>query len=148
MSKQLAWVALVCALAGSARADVLQQPNGASIPSAMGCDSGQPTGLAATFACVCNGGGGCNIGQTCNTPGPCPMPTGECETTLWHEFNDNSCIPSHLDGLDPYTDGSLDPETFAPTCPLTFTLLTRGTASARPSSSSRCSAATRPPARR
>jgi uncharacterized protein (TIGR03382 family) len=129
MSKQFACcLALVCALAGSAAADVLTQPNGASIPSAMGCDGGQPTGLAATFACVCNDSGGCNIGPTCNTPGPCPIPTGECETTLWHEFNDNSCIPSHLDGLDPYTDGSLDPETFAPTCPLTFTLLTRGTA--------------------
>src|SRR5690606_2746792 len=44
----------------------LQQPGGATIPSEMGCDGGNPTGLAATFACVCDGGGGtCNIGAAC-----------------------------------------------------------------------------------
>jgi uncharacterized protein (TIGR03382 family) len=120
-----------CALVSVARpagADVLQQPGGAAIPSPMGCDGGQPTGLAAAFACVCEVPGTCNIGPPCPAPGQCTIPTGVCETTLWHEFNDNTCIPTHLAGLDPWQDGSLEPETFLPTCPLTFTLITRGTA--------------------
>ncbi len=122
---------VVCALilaGGVAHADVLSQPNGAAIPSPMGCDGGHPTGLAAALACECEGTTACNIGSPCPSPGTCAMPSGACETTLWHEFNDNTCIPSNLAGLDPYTDGSLDPETFTPTCALTFTLVTRGTA--------------------
>lgn len=123
-------LAVLCLLVpASAAADVLQQPNGAAIPSQMGCDGGQPTGLAAAFACACQPDTGeCNIGAPCPAPGECVIPTGTCETTLWHDFNDNTCIPSNVDGLDPWTDGSLDPETFEPTCPLTFTLVTRGTA--------------------
>ncbi len=112
----------------SAHADVLAQPNGAPIPSPMGCDGGQPTGLAAELACECAGGAGCNIGAPCPSPGNCAVPTGTCETTLFHTFNDNTCIPSQLEGLDPWTDGSLEPQTFAPTCALTFTLVSRGTA--------------------
>ena len=111
-----------------AAAEVLQQPGGAQIPSQMGCDGGQPTGLAAALACVCETPGECNIGAPCPSPGNCEVPDGACETTLWHTFNDNTCIPSNLDGLDPWQDGSLSPETFEPTCPLTFTLITRGTA--------------------
>ena len=120
-------VLVTALLATPASADVLQQPNGAPIPSQMGCDGGQPTGLAAELACECEGAG-CNIGDPCPAPGQCEVPTGTCETTLYHEFNDNTCIPSQLDGLDPWTDGSLEPETFEPTCALTFTLVTRGTA--------------------
>lgn len=125
-------LALGLALAVSAwclSASALQQPNGAAIPSPMGCDSGKPTGLAAVFACVCDQPGVCNIGTPCASPTQCP--TGQnatCETTLWHAFNDNTCIPSLMSGLDPYQSASLTPETFRPTCPLTFTLLTRGTA--------------------
>jgi hypothetical protein len=109
-------------------ADVLHPPGGAAVPSPMGCGGNAPTGLAAVLACECDAGTGCNIGAPCPLPGPCPMPTGSCETTLWHEPNDNTCIPTHLAGLDPYRDGSLTPETFEPTCPLTFRLVTRGTA--------------------
>ncbi|MCA9676333.1 MAG: DUF4114 domain-containing protein, partial [Myxococcales bacterium] len=112
----------------TATADVLHQPGGAQIPSQMGCDSGHPTGLAAELACVCDSGGGCNVGDPCPSQGNCTIPQGTCETTLYHEFNDNTCIPSQLEGLDPWTDGSLEPETFMPTCALTFKLLSRGTA--------------------
>src|SRR5262245_5481954 len=87
------------ALGAPAAANVLQQPNGAAIPSPMGCDSGHPTGLAPALACECDPSGACNIGNTCGTPGSCPQPSGACETTLWHEFNDNTCIPSHIAGL-------------------------------------------------
>src|SRR5262249_32665168 len=51
-----------------------------------------------------------------------------CETTLFHSFNDNTCIPSNLSGLDPYKDAAITPETFHPSCALTFTLLTRADA--------------------
>ena len=107
----------------------LEQPNGATIPSEMGCGSGNPTGLAAEFACQCDTPGVCNVGPVCQQEGNCPaLPSNNCETTLWHEFNDNTCIPSNRSGLDPWTDGSLTPETYMPTCGLTFTLVGRGTA--------------------
>ena len=47
---------------------------------------------------------------------------------MWHVFNDNTCIPTQHDGIDPQADASLDPETFAPTCALTFRVESRGTA--------------------
>ena len=125
------WRALpvfVLALAGTAHAVPLTQPNGASIPSAMGCSGGQPTGLAAELACECTSGSGCNIGPACPPPGPCVIPTGTCETTLYHSVNDNTCIPTNHTGLDPWQDGALTPETFTPTCGLTFKLISRGTA--------------------
>lgn len=122
---------LVVITAAPARA--LDQPGGATIPSPMGCDGGTPTGLAATFACVCEGGGStCNIGAACPgsaDPNSCDDgQNGVCETTIWHAWNDNPCVPSNLSGLDPWTDGAVTPETFTPTCPLTFRMLTRGTA--------------------
>ena len=114
-------------LSGSAAA--LQQPNGVTIPAAMGCNANMPTGLAPTLACVCDTPGVCNIGAVCPNPGSCPNgQNAKCETTLWHSFNDNTCIPTNLSGLDPYKDAALTPETFRPSCSLTFTLLTRGTA--------------------
>ena len=116
------------ALATPAAAAPLSQPSGARIPSPMGCAGNRPTGLAAELACVCDPAGPCNIGAPCPSPGNCAVPTGTCETTLYHQFNDNTCIPSQLAGLDPYDDGALTPETFTPTCPLTFRLVTRGTA--------------------
>jgi hypothetical protein len=121
-------VVVLVSLAGAATAAPLTQPNGAAIPSQLGCAGGQPTGLAAEFACACEGGAGCNIGPACPPPGPCVVPTGTCETTLYHAVNDNTCIPSQLTGLDPWQDGALSPETFVPTCALTFELLSRGTA--------------------
>jgi uncharacterized protein (TIGR03382 family) len=127
--------AVAVALAGvlvSAPAGALEQPGGAPIPSQMGCDGGQPTGLAATFACVCDTPGVCNIGEPCpgnQDPNSCDDgQNATCETTIWHAWNDNPCVPSNLSGLDPWTDGAVTPETFQPTCPLTFTVLTRGTA--------------------
>lgn len=117
----------------SAVAAQCQQPNGQQIPSLPGCDSGQPTGLLATFACACEDGMGCAIGEPCDpaTPGnDCPDDQAGrlCESRMWHRPNDNPCIPEHSDGLDPQLDCSTMPETFAPTCGLTFTVLSRGTA--------------------
>ncbi len=120
--------ALVLASASVAAAAV-QQPGGATIPASMGCASGKPSGLAATFACVCRDPGVCNIGAVCSAPGSCDNGLrSTCETTLTHAFNDNTCIPSQLSGLDPYSQASLTPDTFRPSCPLTFTVVTRGTA--------------------
>ena len=113
---------------GGAVAAPLTQPNGAQIPSQMGCAGGLPTGLAAELACECTGGAGCNIGPACPPPGPCVVPTGTCETTLYHAVNDNTCIPTQHSGLDPWQDGALTPETFTPTCGLTFKVVSRGTA--------------------
>ncbi len=110
-------------------AAALEQPNGAPIPSEMGCDSGTPTGLPAVFACQCLTPGVCNIGGVCPSPTDCPSGmNGTCETTLWHAFNDNTCIPSQRSGLNPSADASVTPETFQPTCALTFTVVSRGTA--------------------
>lgn len=110
-------------------AAALTQPNGAAIPSAMGCNGGSPTGLAPTFACVCDAAGACNIGGVCSAPGSCPTGVNaKCETTLAHVFNDNTCIPSTLTGLDPAKDAALTPETFRPSCGLTFKVVSRGTA--------------------
>ncbi len=107
----------------------LQQPNGTPIPTQPGCDSNQPTGLAAEFACVCTQPNTCNIGDVCPDPNNCPSgQNGDCETTMWHSFNDNTCIPSNMSGLDPYAEAAVVPETFHPTCPQTFSLISRGTA--------------------
>ncbi|MBI2896853.1 MAG: DUF4114 domain-containing protein [Deltaproteobacteria bacterium] len=123
---------LIVVLAASwpAAAVALDQPNGVTIPTPPGCDAGRPTGLAATFACACDQAGVCNIGEVCPTEdGPCDDgQNAVCETTMWHSFNDNTCIPSNVSGLDPVAEASVTPETFRPTCALTFTLLTRGTA--------------------
>lgn len=111
-------------------AHALKQPNGTTIPTPLGCAGGnQPFGLAATFACICTQPNICNIGAPCTQQGSCDTGVrGTCETTLWHNFNDNTCIPSNLKGLDPQADAATTPETFRPTCPLTFTVLTRGQA--------------------
>ncbi|MFI5297201.1 MAG: DUF4114 domain-containing protein [Polyangiales bacterium] len=107
----------------------LTQPDGTVIPKGLTCASGSPAGLLATFACACTTAGTCNIGAAC--PGgstSCdPGTNGTCESTIWHSINDNSCIPSNESGLDPVADAATTPETFRPTCALTFTLLTRGT---------------------
>ncbi|MCA9665441.1 MAG: DUF4114 domain-containing protein [Myxococcales bacterium] len=111
----------------AARAEV-KQPNGTVVPSpAIGCFSGQPGGLAAVLACACDKPGVCNIGKSC--PGgstSCdPGTNATCETTLWHNVNDDPCIPSNLGGLDPVKAAATKPETFRPVCGLTFTLLAR-----------------------
>jgi hypothetical protein len=117
-------------LLSASSAHALTQPDGAPIPASMGCDGGKPTGLAAALACACKETGVCNIGKACpgGSPSCDPGKNGTCETRLWHAPNDNSCIPSQLDGLDPSKEAAVVPETFHPTCPQTFTLITRGTA--------------------
>lgn len=110
-------------------AAALQQPNGQNIPTAPGCNGGKPTGLAAVFSCICEDAGVCNIGDPCPSPGQCSNGVNStCETTMWHEFNDNTCIPTHQSGLDPVAEAATMPETFHPACPLTFSLDARGTA--------------------
>ncbi len=107
----------------------LTQPNGAPIPTAPGGAGNRPSGLAASLACACTQPGICNVGAPCTSATSCDDgKRGTCETTLAHAFNDNSCIPSLLSGLDPGAEASTTPETFRPTCALTFTVLTRGTA--------------------
>jgi MYXO-CTERM domain-containing protein len=114
----------------SAPVFALTQPDGAVIPSPMGCANNEPTGLEAVMACACTTPGICNIGASC--PGGSPScangQNGTCEATLWHSPNDNSCIPSNESGLDVATQGAIIPETFHPTCGQTFTLISRGTA--------------------
>jgi hypothetical protein len=119
--------AFVSLLASSAFA--ITQPDGTVIPTRMGCSGNKPTGLNATFACACTAAGVCNIGASC--PGgstSCdPGTNGTCESTIWHQVNDDSCIPSLHSGLDVQAEAATTPETFKPTCALTFTILTRGT---------------------
>ncbi|MFO0683178.1 MAG: DUF4114 domain-containing protein [Sandaracinus sp.] len=126
-------VLLASALGASPAAAQCTQPSGTRIPTDPGCDSGHPTGLLPTFACACDTPGVCNIGATCASglPGPdCPDlgMNATCESRMWHAPNDNSCIPSRHAGLDPVLDCHTMPETFSPTCALTFRVLTRGTA--------------------
>jgi hypothetical protein len=112
------------------RAAALTQPNGAPVPSSMGCSGGKPTGLLPVLACACTQPGVCNIGAPC--PGgstSCDLgKNGTCEATLWHSVNDNSCVPSNHSGVDPATQAQVVPETFHPTCAQTFTVVSRGTA--------------------
>jgi hypothetical protein len=126
------WAALglcVWAAAGVARADIIRQPTGQRIPSLPGCSGGRPTGLLPTFACICDVEGVCNIGDVCPSETSCDDGrNANCESTMWHVFNDNTCIPSRSDGIDPREDASLLPETYSPTCALTFTVESRGTA--------------------
>ena len=129
MRRVYALLAVVCGLAATARA--LQQPNGTTIPTpVVTCGGGNmPIGLGATFACACTQPNVCNIGAVCPDQNSCDNGQhGTCETTLHHSFNDNTCIPSNLGGLDPVKEASVTPDTFHPTCPLTFTVVTRGTA--------------------
>jgi len=131
MRNALASIAAAIVLCHASFARAVTQPNGTTIPTpTLYCDSGQPGGLSAVFACACTQNGVCNIGASC--PGgssQCdPGKNGTCEATIWHSVNDNSCIPSNQSGLDPVTDAATTPETFHPTCALTFTLLSRGTA--------------------
>ncbi|MGZ3441067.1 MAG: DUF4114 domain-containing protein [Polyangia bacterium] len=130
MSRLAPSLFLVATLSLPSLSLALTQPNGTPIPSPLGCASGQPTGLAAVFACQCTALGMCNIGAPC--PGGSTTcddgKKGTCETTLWHSVNDNSCVPSNLSGINPATDAHLTPETFHPTCALTFTVVTRGSA--------------------
>jgi hypothetical protein len=114
---------------GAPVALALTQPNGAAIPSQMGCSGGQPTGLLPVFACACTQQGICNIGPPCPSATSCDDGQhGTCESTMWHSFNDNTCIPSNHSGLDPWTSAAITPETFHPTCALTYTVMSRGTA--------------------
>lgn len=124
-----AWPLLLSALTFSLPAAAVTQPDGTEIPTDPGCDSGSPTGLAAVFACICDQPGVCNIGAPCTDQNNCDDgQNATCETTMWHVFNDNTCIPSQISGLDPQADAKLTPETFTAVCPMTFTVESRGTA--------------------
>lgn len=121
-------LALATVLAAPA-AFALTQPDGKAIPTQPGCDSGKPTGLLSVFACACTTPGICNIGAPCASETSCDDgKKGTCESRMYHVFNDNTCIPSKYDGLDPYAEAATTPETFRPTCALTFTVTSRGTA--------------------
>ena len=124
------WPVLLFSLTLSMPAAALvTQPDGTTIPTEPGCSGNQPTGLAAVFACICDQDGVCNIGEPCQSQSSCDDgQNATCETTMWHTFNDNSCIPSNMSGLDPREDANLIPETFSPVCPMTFTVESRGTA--------------------
>src|SRR5438445_387796 len=116
----------------SPSAFALQQPNGTTIPTAPGCANNQPSGLLAAFACACTQPNICNVGTPCPNQTTCDNGQHRtCESTMWHSFNDNTCIPSNHSGLDPIMEASTTPETFHPTCALTFTILTRGTSQFR-----------------
>ena len=104
----------------------VSQPDGTIIPSEMGCSGGRPTGLLPLFACICTESSVCNIGVPCTSPTDCDNgQNGICESTLWHAYNDNTCIPSQQSGLNPITEAVITAETFYPTGPLTFKLLSR-----------------------
>lgn len=130
-SRMLGALGLVALLFAAAPAAAKVTSNGKVIPDpAVGCYGGKPGGLAAIFACACTQAGVCNIGAAC--PGgstSCdPGTNGTCESTVWHNVNDDPCIPSNTSGLDPVEDAAIKPETFKPVCGHTFTLLTRGDA--------------------
>ena len=121
--------ALAIALAPAVAVADVTQPDGTTVPSpAVGCFGGKPGGLGAVFACSCAIGNTlCNIGKPC--PGgssSCdPGKNGTCEARLWHQANDDPCIPSNHDGLDPVKDAGTAPETFRPVCGLSFSVLAR-----------------------
>lgn len=122
-------LALFTLLLSAGSAHALTQPDGTAIPTKPGCDGGKPTGLLSVFACACTTPGICNIGAPCASDTSCDDgKKGTCESRMWHVFNDNTCIPTNYDGLDPYKEASTTPETFRPTCALTFTVVSRGTA--------------------
>jgi hypothetical protein len=131
MRKAMRGAVLTCAvfvlgLAGEVPA--LTQPNGSAVPTPLSCQGGQPVGLMAIFACQCIAPSTCNIGMWCpgSSPSCDPGTYSTCETTLWHTPGDNTCIPSQFSGLNAYTDGFLDPQTYRPAGPVTFRLLSRG----------------------
>jgi len=95
----------------------------------MGCSANQPTGLAVVFASQCVDAGMSNIGGPCSAPGNCDDGLNStCETTLWHEYNDSTCIPSHISGLNPRDSAFINPNTFRPRGVITFKMISRGTA--------------------
>src|SRR4051812_48785480 len=91
---------LLAATLTPGQALALNQPNGPVIPTpVLACTNGQPGGLAAVFACACSMLNVCNIGPPCPSQGNCDNGQhGTCETTAWHNFNDNTCIPSNVSG--------------------------------------------------
>jgi MYXO-CTERM domain-containing protein len=127
-----ALAALITLAAAPAWAGPFTQPNGHQIPTPLTCDSGNPGGIAAILACQCTTAGVCNIGAACpGSADPNSCDKGQkstCEETLWHDWNDNPCLPTEHTGLDPVKDALTTPETFHPSCPQTFDLLSRGTA--------------------
>jgi hypothetical protein len=114
----------------------LTQPNGTPVPTPrdrIECNAsndGPGPGLARIFACECEQPGVCNIGAPCpGGSGACDEgKRGTCETRIWHNENDNACAVTNIEGIDPWLQAAVEPETFKPTCALEFRLLTRGDA--------------------
>ena len=97
----------------------LTQPDGASIPSQMGCNGGQPTGLLPVFACACTQPGVCNIGAACPLGTSCADgQNGTCESTMWHSLQRQHVHP------DQRTAASIRGRT-RPSCPRRSTLRAR-----------------------
>jgi|GEM_PF-657606 len=138
MRTALAAAAGVLVLLAPLGALALQQPNGTTVPysppgdppGVNGCSGGtKPSGLLPIFACQCTQPGICNIGAPCTSQTSCDNGQhGTCESTMWHSFNDNTCIPSNHSGLDPVAAAAQASHTFHPTCALTFTVVSRGNA--------------------
>ncbi len=125
----LAALALLSVLAATRAGAQIRQPTGAIVPTDPGCNGGRPTGLLSVFACACDVPGVCNIGAPCASETSCDDGrNATCEARMFHAFNDNTCIPSLRDGLDPRADARATPERFSPVCGLTFELESRGTA--------------------
>ena len=128
-SLALTGLALALGLAPPGALAQVRQPTGELVPTEPGCSGGSPTGLLAVLACACDRPGVCNIGRPCASETSCDEGrNATCESRMFHVFNDNTCIPSRHDGLDPRADARTTPETFTPVCGLTFEIESRGTA--------------------
>lgn len=114
----------------------LTQPNGTPVPTPrdrIECNAsndGPGAGLARVFACECEEPDACNIGAPCpGGSGPCDQgKRGTCETRIWHNENDNACAVTNIEGIDPWKQAAVEPETFRPTCALEFRVVSRGDA--------------------
>lgn len=82
------------------------QPDGSAIPIPIFCHNGSATGLRVLFSQECI--------------------NGTCESTIWHEVNDDVCIPTGYSGLNPSTDAFLQKD-YVPAGPITLRLMSRGT---------------------
>ena len=113
----------------SLRSRALTQPNGTAIPSARRLQrrhADRPR-RASSPASARRPASATSARPVPAAPTTCDDGKhATCETTMWHAPNDNSCIPSLLSGLDPVADAQTTPETFHPTCGLTFTVVSRG----------------------
>jgi hypothetical protein len=127
---------LIALLLPAAAVAQLTQPNGTPVPTPrdrITCNAtndGPGDGLARIFACECTEPDVCNIGAPCpGGSGSCDEgKKGSCEARIWHNPNDNACAVTNIEGIDPWKQAAVEPETFRPTCALDFRVVTRGDA--------------------